>query len=228
MTLTPLSGMHFAKGEDGKPYKVGPRCSNPVCDRFADHAHHIFRRSALAGDYAWVSIDGHVLGNLTGLCAACHNDITGDVGGHKAAIRLNLESGVYFWNTVRVENSQLQFTHVGPLEPQPPSPESLTTGRALGQEAEHCPFCGQTRRRRSTPPAGPDKPRRRRKNWVVSVPDDQEDGAEILDVFVDEVALLLGAGDWEEHNRRYWALVHALAWVMQQREQFAADVKAAA
>jgi hypothetical protein len=60
------------------------------------------------------------------------------------------------------------------------------------------------------------------------VPDDSEDGADVLDAFVDEVAMLLGAGDWEERNRRYWALVHVLAWTMQRREEFERDVKAAA
>ena len=60
------------------------------------------------------------------------------------------------------------------------------------------------------------------------MPDDTEDGAELLDAYVDDVALLLGAHDWAERNKRYWALMHVLAWVMQKREEFAADIKEAA
>ena len=217
-------------GVRGTAYKVGPRCSNPSCGKFADHAHHIFRRSMLAGPFDWVEVDGKVFGNLTGLCAACHDDITGRIGGHKAAIRLDVPTGVFWWCGIEESHSLIDLERVGPLTPQPPSPDSLPEP-ALGQQGEgsedHCPVCGQARRRR-TSVAGPVAPRRRRKTWGVSVPDDTEDGAAILDTFVDDVALLLGAGDWEERNRRYWALVHALAWVMQRREEFALDVKAAA
>lgn len=229
MTLSPLEGLHFVKGVKGTAYKVGPVCANPGCNRFADHAHHIFRRSQLAGDYAWVELENQVYPNLCGLCVACHNDVTGDVGGHKAAIKLGVASGSYFWNIVHVEHGVVCYEHVGRLDPHPPTPQSLTEERALGQEdrvSEHCPFCGQTKRRRRDT-AGPTT-RRRRKTWTVSVPDDAEDGAEILDTFVDEVATLLGAGEWDERNRRYWALVHVLAWAMQQREQFAKDVRQAA
>jgi hypothetical protein len=228
VTLRPIDNLLLVRAVKGEPYKVGPHCANPKCKRYADHAHHIFRRSMLGGNYAWVEVDGWTTGNLTGLCAACHDDITGRVGGHKAAIRL--EDKTFIWCSLAAQTGKrFVFVPVGPLDPQPPTSETLTTERALGrdEESEHCPLCGHTtRRRRETPPSA--ATRRRRKSWTVSVPDDAENGAEILDTFVDEVALLLGAGEWSPRNRRYWALVHALAWTMQQREQFARDVKAAA
>lgn len=226
MTLRPIDGVHLVRPVEGKPYTVGPRCANPNCNRFADHAHHIFRRSMLGGAYAWVEVDGWTTGNLCGLCWRCHNQITGTGKGHEAAIRLDQQT--FLWCEVHEHlDRSLFFTPVGRLDPQPPTPDTLNE-RALGHEpeSEHCPFCGQTRRRRGS--AGPTPPRRRRKSWTVSVPDDAEDGADILDTFVDEIALLLGAGDWEPRNRRYWALVHALAWTMQRREEFERDVKAAA
>lgn len=228
MTLAPIDGAFLAKGLAGPTYRVGPNCANPKCSHFADHAHHIFRRSMLAGDFPWVEIEEKVFGNLTGLCADCHNAVTGNVGGHRAAIRLDLEQGIYWWCDVIEDGwvNVVDYQRVAPLTPQPPALDSLSE-RSLGQgsEPEHCPVCGQEKRRRR--PASPPEPRRRRKNWTVSVPDDVEDGADVLDTFVDDVALLLGAGDWHERNKRYWALVHVLAWTMQRREEFARDVKAA-
>jgi len=223
VTLAPVENWYLAKGVEGPKYTVGPRCANPECEHFADHAHHIFRRSMLAGDFHWVEVDGKTFGNLTGLCWRCHDKVTGNVGGHQARIWLELERGLFLWQRYSPHGNTV-FQNVGPLDPQPPT-SLVSNGESSAQESEHCPFCGQTRRRRGT--AGP-KPRRRRKTWNVSVPDDAEDGADILDTFVDDIALILGAGDWHERNRRYWALIHALAWTMQQREQFARDVKAAA
>jgi hypothetical protein len=229
MTL-PATDTWDVRGLEGQPYTVGPKCSNPTCTRYAQHAHHIVRRSALGGAFAWVELHGIVRGNLTGLCVPCHDDVTGEIDGHKAAIRFHLEDELFWWTEVHDYNGTLEYSKVGPLDPQPPTPKTLTE-RAHGQgtESEHCPFCGQTRRRREPQPASlPRGERRRRKSWSISVPDDAENGAEILQGFTDDVAELLGAGDWKEHNKRYWVLVHVFAWVLQQREQFAQDVKEAA
>jgi hypothetical protein len=209
-------------------YKVAARCSNPDCKHFSDHAHHIFRRSALSGDYAWVSIGGYVIGNLTGLCFQCHEDVTGAIGGHKAGIRWHEETKTFMWCWVDTADGDLDYIQVAPLNPQPPTPDTLAerTSGQENEESEHCPFCGHTKRRRESAPKR--EKARRRKNWSVSVPDDTEDGAEILDSFTDDAALLLGAGDWTERNKRYWTIVHVFAWVMQHREDFAKDVRKAA
>lgn len=230
MTLPPVERMHLVKGIEGPKYKAAARCSMPTCSKFSEHVHHIFRRSAIGGDYAWVLVDGKPVGNLTGLCVECHNEVTGRIGGHKAAIRLDTETWVFHWAWVETTvDQQLEYVIAGALLPQPPTPESLSE-RAAGQEAtesEHCPTCGQARRRRLLNVHPPGE-RRRRKSWNVSVPDDSEDGAELLDAYVEDVEQLLGAGDWAERNKRYWALMHALAWVMQHREAFASDVSDAA
>jgi len=229
MTLAPLEERWQVKGVTGAAYKVGPWCANPFCSRQAQHAHHIVRRSALGGEFPWVEIDGWVVGNLTGLCVPCHNDITGKLGGHKAAISIDVPDRKFYWATVdAVVNGVPRLSNFGLLEPQPPTPELLLSERALGQgiESEHCPFCGSIKRRRRDK-VGPDT-RRRRKTWTVSVPDDTEDGAAILDTFIEDIESLLGVSEWEERNRRYWALVHALAWVMQHRGSFEHDWKVAA
>jgi hypothetical protein len=235
VTLPPVERMNLVVGLKGERYKVGPLCSNPDCRRVADHVHHIFRRSAIGGDLPWVKIDGWLVGNLTGLCVPCHNEVTGNLGGHRAAIRFDSQTKTFFWAFVHeidsgLDSPSIDYIRTAPLDPQPPTPETLKA-QVPGQvpepaESEHCPFCGQTRRRLAV--ARAPEARRRRKSWNVSVPDDSEDGADVLDAFVDEVAMLLGAGDWEERNRRYWALVHVLAWTMQRREEFERDVKAAA
>src|SRR5262245_17540556 len=78
------------RGVEGPEYTVGPKCCNPGCNRYAEHAHHIFRRtdSRLGGPFAWVEIKGAVYQNLAPICARCHNDISGPVGGYKAAIKI--------------------------------------------------------------------------------------------------------------------------------------------
>lgn len=78
MTLLPAPQVDIEKAE-GNKYEVftsNKRCSNPYCDRIADHKHHIVRRSALGGAYDWVTIQGVLTGNVTGLCYACHARIT--------------------------------------------------------------------------------------------------------------------------------------------------------
>jgi hypothetical protein len=53
MTL-PLVDSWNVRGIVGEKYTVGPRCSHPECERWADHAHHMVRRSQLKGDFNWV------------------------------------------------------------------------------------------------------------------------------------------------------------------------------
>jgi hypothetical protein len=229
MTLPPVERMYLVSAASGPKYKVGPRCSMPTCSRIAEHAHHIFRRSAIGGDHAWVDVDGYVVGNLTGLCVKCHNQVTGRIGGHEAAIRFNVDTKVFHWAWVETtEANEVEYVLAAAIDPQPPTPETLserTAGQEVQTESENCPTCGQMRRRQAPTPPGE---RRRRKSWNVSVPDDTEDGAELLDAYVDDVAQLLGAHDWADRNKRYWSLMHALAWVMQKREEFASDAKEAA
>jgi hypothetical protein len=221
MTL-PATESWNVRGADGPKYKVGPRCSNPGCQRLAEHAHHIVRRSQLSGDYAWIVLNERVLGNLTGLCPQCHDDVTGRVGGHKAAIRISDDRDFLWCDVVEMEG-QIVYLPQGKLEPQPPTPETLAQ-RAPGHEhteSDTCPFCGQTRRRRSATPL---LDRRRRKTWTVLVPDDeQERGAAVLDTLVDDLAPLLGV----EPNRtgRYFVLVPTLAYAQLDRKRFLETIK---
>jgi len=219
MTLAVIEEAWMIRGVEGPKFTVGPKCANPECGKFAEHAHHIVRRSQLGGDFRWIEIEGQIVGNLTGLCPGCHDDITGRLGGHKAAIRF-LKDKQFYWCDVREVNGHLMFPKRGLLQPQPPTPDTLAA-RASGKprESENCPFCGQTRRRASTTSPRSDGEARHRKSWTVLVPDDKlERGAEILDTLVDDLAVPLGV----EPNRtgRYYVLVPVLYYAQSNRENF--------
>lgn len=206
MTL-PAVDSWDVRGVEGPAYKVGPHCSNPNCGKIAEHAHHIIRRSQLVKDYDWITIEGIVTGNKTGLCVACHNDVTGMIGGHKAAIRWI--DGLFVWCLYSAET----YHPVAPIRPQPPTPDSLADGpQAADTGPESCPFCGQEKRRRPLTP--PRVGRRRRKRWTVLVPDEEiENGADVLDSLIDNLAPVVPNGDASATGRYYIivaALVHAL------------------
>lgn len=202
------------RGVKGPTYKVGPRCSNPRCRRIAEHAHHIWPRSFLKGDYPWVELpDGSIQGNLTGLCADCHDDITGRIGGHKAAIRMGIDDYRLWWCRTTGHNGSMDYEPLDPIVPQPPTREAPVASPA-DIESESCPTCGQSRRRRSSLPPGE---RRRRKSWTIAVPDDQEDGATVLDALVDDLSPIFGYSD--HPNNRYFTVARALVHAQQDKQR---------
>jgi hypothetical protein len=209
MTLRPAE-TNAVRGLKGPKVTVGPNCSNPNCPSYADDPHHIWSRKQLGGPFEWVEIDGRTFLNLTGVCRPCHDDLTGRVGGHRA--KIEYEQGEFHWALVTP-----QGTHrTGLLDPQPPTPETLS--RALGHspESEACPFCGQPPRRRSssrTTIGG-----RRRKTWRVLVPDDAENGAEILDTLVDDIGLTIGVDPVA--SGRYYILLPVLYHACQSKAAF--------
>jgi hypothetical protein len=216
MTLPPNDESFLVVGVEGRSYKVGPRCANPFCARFAEHAHHLWRRSLLKGDYRWVLLpDGSIVGNLVALCADCHDRVTGRVGGHKNAIRLDLMTGrpIFYWTSVRGEPGELEYEYLRPINPQPPSPTS--PDEAATEETDDCPTCGQSRRRRSRPERGTptegevQRERRRRKTWMLRVPADDEDGAAVLDALVEALAPVVGVEP--DTGGRYYIVVAAMA-----------------
>lgn len=211
-----------------KAPKVGPRCANPACTRFADHAHHIWRRSFLGGDFAWVELpEGDIICNLIGLCFGCHAQITEN----KAWIRLRGES----FHFVECDDEPEDR---GPLIPQPvrlvksPSPDNgdqfggaiqLTTDggevlhsevvKSAGTDGEAgflCPTCKRRKRapRKDLPPGEA----RRKVKFVFPVPQDgEEDGHEVLTVLIEECADVLGRGE----QPIYYTLAEVAAFFLQ-------------
>ena len=201
-------------------------CANPTCKRWADHAHHIFRRTdqRLGQAYNWVEIKGEMRQNKCALCADCHDAVTGPIGGHKAAIRILGPDydWVWTWCEVRRDSQGEEIlASIGPLRYQPMTPEQLAAKRDsdLVPELESCPTCGHVKRARS----GSSGAGRARATWTVKVPADAEDGAEILDVLVDDMALILGV----EPNMtgRYYVILPCLYYAHQEKARFVDSLK---
>jgi hypothetical protein len=224
MTLNAWKGPQL-RGVAGPAYQVGPWCSNPGCRREAQHAHHIFRRTdqRLGAPFDWVEIKGVVYQNKTGVCARCHDDLTGSVGGHRAAIKIVGPDYDWTWMWCTVHESYgvgEVITPLAPIEPQPLTPEALALSRVPDDpwEPEKCPTCGHVTRARPTRTGG-----RARKSWTILVPDDAEDGAEILDVLVDDMGMILGI----ETNQtgRYYVVLPCVYYAHQEKARFLQSLK---
>lgn len=213
MTLLPLENrdVRGLEGPEFPPYKVGPVCSAPGCSRFVDDAHHLWRRSALAGAFHWVELPDHVIvGNVVGLCRDHHDLVTAN----DAWIRWI--DGKFFW-------CRANGREVAHLYPQPPihgapildDHEQQIVGPAA---TAVCPGCKRPLPKKD----GKKEGARRRKTWVVTVPADaQEDGALVLDTLLEECRALFSHG--EETNLRYFTLVQALALVVQNGQTLVSD-----
>jgi hypothetical protein len=225
MTRLPIDGDQV-RGVAGPDYKVGPRCCNPRCRRIAEHAHHIWPRSYLRGQPKnWVELpDGRVIGNKCAVCSECHLMLTGDIGGHKAAIRVGIEDLRLWWCKTAGENGSMTYEPLDPIDPQPPTREALVASPA-DVESDDCPTCGQPRARRRPSPAGR---RRARKTWPVKVPDDaEENGAEVLDSLTEDLAPLLGLHPDDRGgyaSGRYYVLVPALYFAQTKRDEFVRSI----
>lgn len=78
-------------------------CQAPGCtERWQLQEHHIVPRSRTGGPLSWITVDGLVVENVCMLCQDHHDQITGLIGGHKAAIRRSepgLTPGSWLWST---------------------------------------------------------------------------------------------------------------------------------
>ena len=82
------------KGVEGPLYNVNTVCAQPFCQEKATEIHHLWRRSFLVGDYAWVEFeDGTKLPNLCGLCSEHHREVTEN----KAEVLWSEGEGDYKW-----------------------------------------------------------------------------------------------------------------------------------
>jgi hypothetical protein len=68
-------------------------------------------------------------------------------------------------------------------------------------------------------------PARRKKEWTMEVPDDTEQGWDVLQTLSDGLAVDLGFNDERSRLRRYHAVVAALTFAMLNKQQFLAEVK---
>jgi hypothetical protein len=225
MTLAPLVRPDI-RGHKGKPVELPPRCVVPGCLSLVRQRHHLWPKSFLRGQpYEWVEIGERVLANSVGLCVRHHHEVTSPVGGHVAHIRWNERLAVFEW----WENDEDRiWTCRGPLRGQAliePEPEVHRVRRQEGL----CPTCGHVvdkpprlkREKTSLPP-------RKTKTWTILVPDDAEIGADVLDTYCEDLAVLLGFDTSSQRLLRYHVLAVALTWVNINKTQFVTDIEEAA
>jgi hypothetical protein len=218
------------RGVEGKAHPVNPICVVPGCISKSQQAHHLWARSYLRGQPTeWVRLpSGRVVSNTVGLCLRHHAAVTGGVGGHQAMVRLETDDS-FLW----LERVEGDWHNMGLLTPQPYSETPIeprqTEAAIMETQHEHlapgetCEHCGYTRPKTRQP-----GPRRPVKTWAALVPDDAEIGADVLDEWIEQFAVVLGFGDdVQQRLVRYHTLVAVLAWAMQHRQEFIADVQEA-
>ena len=227
MSLSPLVAPEI-RGVTGKDPAVHEWCSIPGCLSRTQEGHHLWSRSALRGQpTGWVRLpSGATAANKTGLCRRHHRLITGPVGGHGGWIKLEHGDVFTYW-----ESEGGSWQPLGQLKPQPEiigrkqetAPLSAARAHTHLEPGQTCEQCGYTRPKKREP-----LPARKVSSWGVTVPDDAEIGAEILDDWVEQIAVLLGL-DTESGTRllRYHVLAVVLAWTMQHRDVLISDVEEA-
>jgi hypothetical protein len=218
VTLAPLV-IPEIRGVEGKPAELSQWCVVPGCLSLTQQRHHLWPKSYLRGQpYEWVEVAGRVIPNSVGLCVRHHNEVTSPVGGHKAKITYDPGTGLFDW----WEQADSGWKSMGPLRGQAlvdPEPEV----RRVRREEGLCPTCGHVAKEKR-----PALPKRPTKTWSLLVPDDEETGADILDVYVEDLAVVLGLEPESPRLLRYHVLVPVLEWVNQNKSAFVADWEEAA
>lgn len=216
MTLSPFVSRQV-KGLEGPEYprlKVGPLCAAPGCSRIADHSHHMVRRSAIGGDFAWVRVEGEgIFFNLCALCHLCHSKITDN----KAQIKWTGSNFVW--------NDELRAGIL--LDPQPPawgidlSKADKAQGPVGPAAVDKCPECLRALPKEKSPGERLEA-KKNRKSWSIAVPiDAREDGAETLNVLLSACADLFGHAD--SKKLKFYTLSQALALVVQHGHMLISD-----
>ena len=230
------------RGHRGNAYDVPPTCSHPECDRPAAHVHHVWPRSFLRGQpYEWVRFDdGLIVGNRLGFCVEHHEQLTGQIGGYQS--RLIWRDRTYWWEDrnsvgawsdhepVRVMTSP-GWLEGGRLKHQPPifdgDGEQEAHGHVLETDVEICPTCGHHKRKpeREDPKPGRARPT---KEWTIVVPDDAEVGADLLDDWIEDFAIVFGLDHYTSRLKRYHVLSLLRGVTLAMRKDIIEEVAAAA
>lgn len=227
MTLAPLVSPEI-RGVEGKPASLGEWCIVPGCIALAQQRHHFWPKSYLRGQpYEWVEVAGKVIPNSGGVCMGHHNAVTGGVGGHMAHIRWSEKLSLLEWWELRSEvawsggewtpGSENWYSR-GPLKGQgfvPPEPEAAR----VRKRENLCPTCGKPKAKHNGKPL----PKRKSKSWALTVPDDGEAGADILDTYIENLGALMGLDAQSPRLLRYHVLVPVLEWVSQDSARFVAE-----
>lgn len=214
MTLAPVHSVEI-RGVKGAPGMTNGTCSAPGCLSNSQQAHHLWSRSYLQGQPPnWVKVPwGKTIQNTTSLCVRHHEMVTI----HKACVLV--EGGHFMWAE---RNDEGDWEIMGALMPQPPvkgEHERLDLKHAALAAGESCPTCGYQKPVRREPTAP-----RATSIWGVTVPHDAELGAEVLDEWVDNFAVLLGFSEENSRLKRYHVLAVVMAWAAQHKPLLIKDI----
>ena len=223
MTLAPLV-VPDIHGVEGKPVALSNWCVAPGCLSIAQQRHHLWPRSYLRGQpFEWVSVAGKTMPNSVGLCVTHHAQVSSPIGGHQAKIVYSLELELFeWWTSVGTDD----WMYVGLLRDQKlvePEPEAKRVRREEGL----CPTCGRAtpHEKRRTQDGLPKRPA---KTWTLLVPDDAENGADVLDTLIEDLAVLMELDVHSQRLLRYHVLAPVLIWVTMHKVDFARDLEEAA
>lgn len=114
--IDPYRGTGAVSRPDLPTYQIVPVCAAPGCDKVPDDPHEVWSRANAGGFTSWVEVDGRWVGNRVGLCRPHHEAVTGEIGGHKAAITYDAETHGLIWLDL-VERTAAR------LDPHPPITE---------------------------------------------------------------------------------------------------------
>jgi len=236
MSLAPMIHPSI-RGVEGRRRDVSPTCVVPGCISLAQHGHHMWARSYLRGQPTeWVSLpSGRIVTNVVGLCIRHHSQVTGEVGGHKAMIRLE-EDETFIWLTAQTGKSAppysitgTQWISDGAINPQPwyevadEAPIVKKKAHLHLDPGQTCGSCGYTQPRKAKP-----GPKRKTVAWTARVPDDAENGAEELDLLTENIGRRIGLdGDMKIGTARYHALMALAAFYYANETTFIEDWKEA-
>lgn len=222
MTLAPL--VHESvRGVEGKARLLPPGswCVAPGCLSLAQQRHHVWPRSYLRGQpYEWVEVHGKTICNSVGLCLQHHSWVTGGVGGHLAKIVWDGDLELLTW--WEMDDSMQEWFFVGPLRRQD-FVQKLPEAAHVRREEGLCPTCGRLKAK-----AKVNAPKRKVKSYSIAVPDDAEVGTDVLDTYIEDLAVLMGFDTESPRLMRYHVLVPVLEWVMQAKVEFIREWEEAA
>jgi len=222
VTLAPLVEPGI-RGVKGKAPALPKMCVAPGCISLAQQRHHLWPKSFLRGQpIEWVSVRDRTIPNSVGLCLTHHAEVTGGPGGHRAHIKYKPKLELLEWHAV----ARGHWKNFGPLRGQAlvePEPEAYRVRREEGL----CPTCGRALPHEK-PKTQDGLPKRKAKTWTILVPDDAEAGADILDIYITDLGILMGLNADSQRLLRYHVLVPVLEWVNQSKGEFVREWEEAA
>jgi len=141
----------------------------------------------------WVEVEEQVHPNLLPLCWQHHEDVTGDVGGYRAGIRYEPESGLLYWSDGQQELELVWGASVP----------------VVNSGAEFCGECGRRKPRQARADGLPVGAKRPKTRLVLTVPkDEREDGEAVIRGQLSKCAELIGRSE----DETYYTLADVLAW----------------